>query len=304
MSRDLAHESAPGRRFILVVIVAVVSLLAKLVFSYHVFGTNDMMYWMDFSRIIQQAGTFKIYGLVKMYNHPPLVSWMLKVIAWLSEETGLVFPFVFRLVPILADFAGVFVLWKLLGKYRAEHKMTICVICALNPVNFFISAFHGNTDPLFVFLVLLSIYLVETRSFVPAGVIYGLSLCVKVVPLILIPAYFLGLPERRSRILFFLSASIIPILSFTPYMLTETKDVVQNIFGYGSYGGSWGIGYVLRLMAHSKSLPWDLPTVGRFLYTLHLSCGKYLILVLIMTCAKFSMATRKTNLLQNVLLSL
>jgi len=157
--KEVKSETNSDRNFILVVTVALIVLLAKLVFSYHVFGTNDMMYWMDFARIIQQFGTFKIYGLVKIYNHPPLVSWMLKVIAWVSTETGLGFPFVFRLLPIFADFASVLILWKLLELYKVRNRMAICAIFVLNPVNCFISAFHGNTDPVFVFLILLSIYL-------------------------------------------------------------------------------------------------------------------------------------------------
>lgn len=61
----------------------------KLALSYKVYGTNDITYWIAFSRIIQEFGTFKIYSLVKIYNHPPLVSWILKLIRLIEIKTKL-----------------------------------------------------------------------------------------------------------------------------------------------------------------------------------------------------------------------
>src|SRR3989338_3647529 len=89
-------------------------LFTKLIFSYNVYCTNDITYWVYFSDIIQNFGTFKIYSLVNIYNHPPLISWILKLIKLAEVKSPFGFPFLFRLLPIFADYASVFVIWKLL----------------------------------------------------------------------------------------------------------------------------------------------------------------------------------------------
>ena len=47
------------------------------------------------------------------------------------------------------------------------------LLLAVAPISIMVSGFHGNTDPLMVFLVLLSVYLLEARrSTWRAGVAY------------------------------------------------------------------------------------------------------------------------------------
>ena len=83
----------------------------------------------------------------------------------------------------MADFLSVLVIWKLLEKYSVKNKVLICLVCALNPINFLISGFHGNTDPVFIFFILCSFYFIEESKFALAGLFYGLSICIKIVPL-------------------------------------------------------------------------------------------------------------------------
>ena len=56
-----------------------------------------------------------------------------------------------------------------------------------------ISGFHGNTDPLMIAPLLLSVYLIEADapSWI-AGAAMGLATNVKVVPVVLLPVVFTG----------------------------------------------------------------------------------------------------------------
>ena len=64
-----------------------------------------------------------------------------------------------------------------------------------------VAGFHGNTDPIMVSLLLLSVYLVETgRGEWLAGAAFGMAMNIKILPLLLAPAALLSLPGTRRRI--------------------------------------------------------------------------------------------------------
>jgi len=69
---------------------------------------------------------------------------------------------------------------------------------ALSPVSIMVSGFHGNTDPVMICLVLLSIYLVESgRPAWLCGAIFGMAMWIKIVPVIFLPA-FGAVPENAA----------------------------------------------------------------------------------------------------------
>ena len=262
-------------------LLASLILILKLIFSYNVYGTNDITSWIRFSEIIQRFGTFKIYSLMQVYNHPPLMSWILKLVMFIVENTGLSFPFVFRCMPILADYVSILIIWKLLIKYEIRDKFLITIFCVLNPVNFFISGFHGNTDSLFICLVLLAIYLLESEKIVFSGLIFGLSFCIKIVPIILFPAFLIHLYEKRKKILFIFLTAIILTIVFSPYLMNDYRSVARNIFLYGGARGIWGVGFFLRLIIEYPHLPMIIRKLGAFAYYFHASYGVPLFLILL-----------------------
>jgi uncharacterized membrane protein len=72
------------------------------------------------------------------------------------------------------------------------------LLFAICPTSILISGFHGNTDPVMIFFVLLSIYFIERLSAAwLAGLAFGMALNIKIVPIILIPAIFFYLGRKR-----------------------------------------------------------------------------------------------------------
>lgn len=282
-----AETNSTVENFLPVFIVASIVLLLKLFMSYHVYGTNDITYWINFAEIIQKYGTFKIYSLVRIYNHPPLMSWVLKVVSMASVKTGLAFPFVFRMMPIFADYAGIFIIWKLLERYGMRHRVLICSICSINPVNFFISGFHGNTDPVFIFLVLLAIYFTEDQKVGLSGIAYGVSLCVKIVPIILFPAFLFYLRTLKQRITFIVSCMIVPVVVFLPYLFREYHAVVNNIFLYSSLKGIWGFGHICRSIINDPTMSLETRRFFNNAGLLHIEYGQILFLIVIVAALKF-----------------
>ncbi len=286
--------------FLIVCVIATITLILKLALSYAVYGTNDITYWKYFAEIIQKYGTFKIYSIVGIYNHPPLMSWVLKAVSMVSAKTGLAFPFVFRMMPIFADCAGIFIIWKLLKRYGVRHRVLICSICAINPVNFFVSGFHGNTDPVFVFLVLLSVYFIEEGRPALSGIVYGLSLCIKIVPILLLPAFIFYLRNLKKRVVFVLSGAILPAAVFLPYLFLEYRAVVKNIFLYSSLKGIWGLGHICFSIAGDPTIDFETRSFFNSIGAFHIAHGQALFLIAIIAALKFFNDKKVLNMAEGV----
>ncbi len=172
-------------------------------------------------------------------------------LSWLSMVTGLPFSFWLRVPAILADAANVWLVWKLLGgRVREQSILWAMVLLAAAPTLILISGFHGNTDSVVMFFVLLSVYLVEKdASPWAAGAALALAHCVKIFPLIAAPAVLLTLRGWSNKIKFCAAGAAVILLAWAPYFYQDPRIVVANVFGYRSAYGMWGFSYILDNLA-------------------------------------------------------
>src|SRR6266850_1486673 len=99
-------------RPVLIVAVALVASLFKIGIALATFGTNDVIAFYQFARALDTHGLTWTYEHSILFNHPPLVGYFLRGLAWLAhqpffEQNGLTFPFLLRLPGIIADFCVV-----------------------------------------------------------------------------------------------------------------------------------------------------------------------------------------------------
>lgn len=280
--------------------VASFVFLLKLFISYHVFGTNDITYTVLFADVIDKFGALKIYNMVRIFNHPPLIAWILKFLVFLEVKTSLGFPFLYRSMSIIADFLSVFMIWKLLEIYRRPYRVLICVICAVNPINFFVSSFHGNTDPLFIFLLLCAMYFVEVRKVVLAGLFFALSASIKVVPLMMAPVFFYYLSTRRERFHFFATAMSFLLLTFIPFLMYDSFSFIRNIFFHSGLKGIWGLGRIFKSISDYGWLGLETRELFFNIFQLHIFFAPMLIVLGVTFFSYFFMRQKRLNLLEGV----
>ena len=265
---------------IAIITATAIALVMKLYLALATLGTNDVLTWQSFLNNIREfggIGTYQRPGVFgDPYNHPPFMIHVLKVLGFLSDVTPLPFPFWIRLPAIIADVVS---LW-LLTKLKAPRLML--VLFALCPAAILISGFHGNTDPLMVFFVLLSVYFLERFKSVPlAGLAFGMALNIKIVPLILIPAIFFYFSKMKSRVMFFGIAMAVLFLASLPYILIDPILIGQKMLGYGSTYNRWGWPLILNFVFLPRG---SLPIIGSDSEILHrflFSYSKYLILIFV-----------------------
>jgi tetratricopeptide (TPR) repeat protein len=257
--------------------VALLAFFIKILLALKTYGTNDVYVYDHFSVWSRYLGVF-LYRADPQFNHPPSMIHILHAFSWLAAVTGLPFSFWLRLPGILADTGSLWIVWKMLGArtvLNTKEDRSIfwsLILLAAAPPLILISGFHGNTDSVVIFFVLLSIYLLEIgASGWLAGAAFAMACCFKVFPVIVVPVMVLNASGRkrwinRRSIKFCAAALIVLLICWSPFFFQDPKTIVAQVFGYRSLYGHWGLSYLaLQLPATlSAVLPSLLPRAELF----------------------------------------
>ncbi len=223
---------------VLVLLAATAALVAKLYCAATTVGTNDVHTFYNFGRFIWENGLLAQYLETREFNHTPIVGWYCAAIYGVGKGFG--YHLLLRLPAILADFFAVCVLlrWR---EMAGRPPVWTLVLFALSPVNFMISGFHGNVDSILAWLLLAAAWQGMRDRVVWCGLLFGLACQVKVIPLLLAPAFFFFWAAHGRGWPFFLTASG-TILAGWAFPLVTIPDVfLRNVLGYSSNWGSWGV---------------------------------------------------------------
>jgi hypothetical protein len=228
-------------------VIALLVLIPKLVIAAGTGGTNDVFTWIGFAQGVRLKGPVAVYELQfnPLYNHPPLVGYFLQAVNVLAG-IGLPVKFTIRALASVADVASAVLIFELLRTRRSLAIATMSgILVATSPVLFLVSGFHGNTDPIFLMLVLLSTFLlIDKRLGLLGGCVLALALGVKLVPVVVLPTLFVYLLRRDRRTLVHASVGFAAVLliSWGPAILLEWGPVKQHVIGYsGVAAREWGL---------------------------------------------------------------
>jgi hypothetical protein len=228
--------------------VAVVATAFKLLVAARTFGTNDVHSWLSFSEGVRQYGPADLYGheFFTLYNHAPLSGRMLVVVNWLVDHQLGTFTFWIRVPAVLADLVVAVLVFELVRLRRPVIEAAFAgVLVVCSPALIAISGFHGNTDPLFVMLALLSVYLLVVKRWAAAaGVAFALSLSVKLIPVVLVPmlAVLLVRLGWRRVLTFAGGGAVVFLLLWLPVVLNRWTEFSRDVLGYtGVWAREWGL---------------------------------------------------------------
>lgn len=256
-------------------------------------GTNDAFTFVHFAREVGHVGVVKLYGLEGGFNHPPLIGWwtalLMRTVApslppdvACPPRVGWLFCFLFKLPLIAADGLAAWVLWRLwtptLGSAKA---LGVAAAFAWSPNAILLSAFHGNTDPMYVALALAAVCLMESRgAFFCSGLALAGAINTKIIPVLLILPLLLscpGVPQARR----FLYGMALGAMPFLPVVLSDFPSFYSNALAYNSMVDRWGIESFLLL---ARDIPrfsqWAEHAVGCYY-----QWGRYVLLGLIVAWA-------------------
>lgn len=255
--------------------VATIGVGVRVAFAAGTLGSNDIVTWREFAKMIRQAGLIEMYSLdtTPAWNHPPLTGYVALTLEAVAQLTHLPFYFVFKLAPVVADTAVMGLLWQMYsGGSRRTGALAVAVF-ALSPAAILVSGFHGNIDPVVGALVLASAWALERGRHGRAGLLLGLAINLKLIPVFLVPvllgrAWVDGHLRQAAK---GLAVSALPLIAL---FLATPAGALWHLVGYRPTFDNWGLAFLVRLVDRTaRVLPsrisypiWEL--VGRCLTVL------------------------------------
>jgi hypothetical protein len=226
-----------------VILGAAAAFCTKLVLALKTYGSNDVYTLEEFLVAWRYLGT-DLYR-VGAPNNPPSMLYLWAFLRGLAHLTGLPFSFWFKAPAILADLGSLWLVWRMLRSRLGERSIRWSLfLMAVAPASVLISGFHGQNDSVMIFFLLLAAYLVEKGRTLAGGAAFGLSLCVKVAPIIAIPVLVFYQFGRKKWVAFFAATVGVLLIAWSPFIISDPLAVLRDLLGYKSGLGHWGISYL------------------------------------------------------------
>jgi len=211
-------------------------------------------------------------------NYPPLNQLIFAVAGWLSAKSILGAVVVFRIIIILADLGTLFFGRKLLKSMGLPEYQIFWYI--LNP--FIIIEMTGNLhfESVMVFFLIWSLYLLHQRKWFWSAILFGLSISVKLLPLLFLPLLFNYFIQKRSTsekdltnlnfgrlLLYYLLVFITVITSFLPFYSAEVVSNFMSSVGlwFGKFEFNASTYYVIRWIGFQVKGYNIIETAGKIL---------------------------------------
>lgn len=254
------------------VAVIIAGFLARIVVAYCSIGSDDAAMFWSFANHVSHRGLESAYAENREFNHPPLSGLAASGLLWVTEklhgratptdpsEAAIIlahlatFTFLFKLPAIAADGLVCWLLYRI-WRQRAGTRFAWTVAggwaWALGPI--LISSYHGNTDSIYAALSLAAVWLLMTvpRRPLAAGLVLGAAINVKLIPVLLIPAFVLHLMSRRE-LTRFAAGLIVCAIPFVPalywdWFVAEQPAFTRNVLKYTPMPNAWGFAVPLTV---------------------------------------------------------
>jgi uncharacterized membrane protein len=261
------------------VALGITGIAARLLLWWFSIGSNDAVIWSLHAQHVAARGlshTYRTYQIFPQFNHPPLMG-LYAAQAW-RWSGGSLWEFA-RWLKLPALCGEALVLWTL---WRWGGPLAFAVYAWL-PAAILVSSFHGNTDCLCAALILVAAMAFERERYFLSGLLLSASLNVKLLPLFLVPLFFLAVPNRKA-FLHLAPGFAVGMIPFLPPALTAGKAMYRDMMVYNSRAENWGLIALLRRGTFGPGLRWICRPLGEW----WLTAGRYAILLSVVGVALLS----------------
>lgn len=251
--RGLGHD----RQLIRLAAIAVLIRLAIITVSG---GSDDVVLWGRIANTVRNFGVMDTYDALFAANHPPLAMlYMAQALDW-SERLGLPFPWLLKVPALVGDGLTATSIWSVVARRSGPAAARwVTIVYLFNPLTIMIVAYHGNTDALYIGLLLAATVALSRDQYAVAGALFGASLNVKLLPT-LFGAAFLVLLWQRGGWLRFSGAAAAAMTPVWIVVAWSPALVISRTIGYQhpvvEPWGLTGIEVMLRVAIGAPNVSW------------------------------------------------
>jgi Gpi18-like mannosyltransferase len=195
-------------------------------------------------------------------NYPPVSQWVYALAGVLYPKSILGSVIVMRVILIFADVVTFIFLRKLLLQLKLPKYQAFWYF--LNPLVIIELTGNLHFEGLMVMCLLISIYLLLKKKWIWAAVLFGLSVSVKLLPLVLLPLFFHYFRNQEKlniyKLIAFYGITFLTVLiTFLPFFSVE---LIQN-FGdsvalwFNKFEFNASIYYVIRWIGF-QTVGWNI----------------------------------------------
>jgi len=259
-AQDSTPRSDKSWRYAIAIIV-LIALVVRLVPNFLL--PVDASYDIDSFNITAQllANGQDVYSAPEAVGrHPylPLQMYWMRAAQVMSISSGLAFPKVVRLLPIMADalIAGLvfFILQEKNGDRKAWQG---AIFYALNPITVLVTSYHGQFDSIPTLLILLA--WMSWKRFSTRGDLFrggvsatllGLAILIKSWPILFLPVMLMNQKDWKVRISYSLQVTLPSLIAISIYSFQFNSDfitILTPVITYNHGIGIWGYTYFIKL---------------------------------------------------------
>lgn len=202
-------------------------------------------------------------------NYPPIKQFIFGIAALFAEKSILGSAIVFRIFIIAADIGTLYFGKKLLEKLNMPvHKIFWYV---LNP--FIIIELTGNLhfEGIMIFFFVSGLYLLYSGKWKWAGLLFAMSISVKLIPLLLLPLCYQWFKSQKSGMLkligFYAIVGFVTLLLFVPFYSSE---FIHNYTGtvalwFSNFEFNASLYYIARGIGYAITGYNEIAIIGTFI---------------------------------------
>lgn len=228
-------------------------------------------------------------------NYPPVKQFIFAIAALFAGKSILGSAIVFRVFIIAADIGTLYFGKKLLEKFKMPVKNIFWYL--LNP--FIIIELTGSMhfEGIMIFFLVWSFYLLQKGQWKWAGIVFALSISVKLIPLMFLPLFYQWFKKQENGILkligFYSVIAFTTVLLFAPFYSTEfVNNYSQTVaLWFGKFEFNASLYYVARAIGYAVTGYNEIETIAKF------------IPIIVITALIGFTFFRKNNTLQQVIVS-
>ena len=202
-------------------------------------------------------------------NFRPIKLLIFAVAALFSGKSILGSAFVFRIFIIAADFGTLYYGKKLLERFKMPVHTIFWYL--LNP--FIIIELTGSLhfEGIMIFFLVWSLYLLHSGKWKWAGIVFALSISVKLIPLMFLPLFYQWFKKQESGIFklvgFYTIVGISTLLLFSPFYSSEfVNNYSQTVaLWFGRFEFNASLYYIARAVGYAITGYNEIATIGKFI---------------------------------------
>ncbi len=161
--------------------------------------------------------------------YPPVNQFIFWIAAKLSSRSILGSVVVMRVFILAAEVGSIWLIRKILLHFQLPEKNIL--LYAFNPLVIIELTGNLHFEALMIFFLLLSFWLLITNKIFLSALQFGLAICSKLIPIILLPLLLVRLGWKKSAI-YYLVVVVSSILFFLPLLNAEIISGFSESIGY------------------------------------------------------------------------